>query len=386
MTSTPDSPVTVAAPLGSGRRAAEAAGTSRLALAAGGLLVAGPFLAAAAALRALRPDVFHWGASLLDIRGALALAAILTTAALDAMAALLLARAGWKWPARGLLMIALALGAIFLGLWVHQTTGLLERGLGWGEGFKPVPVATAGREPGPGPAARPAPSRESTAPGDPNATTVPPPAPAPAGLAAEGTERPVRAPAHAALFFGLLHLLGLLTVLLVVTAMAGSIRGFSTTGRGGDGTTSAATLAARLFPWQLAAVTWLLTVALLHVTGPADDLVLAAAVAFAIVLLAAPLALTPGRSLGLLTLGAGAVLLLSLAGFLSMDAAASRAAVERYRRPPLIEMMEEEELPVQPAASSAATAERTPIAEAGAITGETTNGTPVAASPTPLPR
>ena len=378
MSSTPGSPVTVAAPLGAGRRAAETAGSAGLGLAAGGLLVAGPFLAAAAALRALRPGLFHWGASLLDVRGALALAAILTAAALDAMAALLLARAGRQWPARGLLVIAVALGAIFLGLWVHQTTGLLERGLGWGDGFKPVRVATAGQQPTTGAGVRSAPSSNAAAPADPDATTVPPPAPAPAGLAADGTAPEVQVPAHAALFFGLLHLLGLLTVLLVVTAMAGSIRGFPTTGRQGHGTTSTATLAARLFPWQLAAVTWLLTVALLHVTGPAADLALGTAVACSIVLLAAPLAMAPGRSLGLLTLGVGAVVLLSLAGFLSLDAAASRAAVQRYRRPPLIERPEEE-TPLAPAAATTPVEGETPNSTSAPASGET--AAPPATSP-----
>jgi len=368
--STPSpTPESVTSPLGTSAGASVASGASALLLAAGGLLVTGTFLLAGAALRVLRPETFSWGAAQVDHRNVLLSAAVLVVAALDATAAALLARRKEWRVARGLFLVVFLLGAIFLVLRYQQSMVLFQRGLAWGEGFKPV-VAETTRQAATGP--EPAAPGEPAA--DPDATTVPPPAPAPSGLAQIAPKAP--APSHPGLYFGLFHLLSLLTSLLVLAAMTGALR--SAFSRGGAGEETGRTAGA--FLWRLAAVCWLFSAALLLPATPTSSgLALTAVALVSAVLLPAPMVEVPGRSLGMLALGASALILLCLAGFLTMDGATSRPAVVRYQRPPLIESAEEEEVPVQPAGVEAA--------PAAAPTAGTTQGTDQGAPPlveTPL--
>ncbi len=77
--------------------------------------------------------------------------------------------------------------------------------------------------------------------------------------------------------------------------------------------------------------------------GPAGSVLAAlAAAAISVVALALPGLFMEGRPMGLLALGTGAVVLLLGTALLTMNAVASRAAVERYRRPPRIEKVVEE--------------------------------------------
>ncbi len=259
---------TVLAPLGTAGRGAEASGTAAWLLAAAGLLVLGPFLAAVAVLRAAHPGIFPWGASRLDPANAAVSALVLIGAGtLTALGAAWARRGSRRWGG-ALLAAALLLGLAFLGLRYHESMGLLEQGLAWGDGFKPV-VTEQAREastaPNLPPVAGPAPVATVA---NRDATTLPAPAPAPAGLAGHPGAGPAsHMPAHAGLFFGLVHLTGLAAALLVLGALVGTLRGLFSLRRSTGELHHHTAPAGALLAWQLALVLWVFAVALLYVGG-----------------------------------------------------------------------------------------------------------------------
>ncbi len=259
---------TVVFPLGSPERGAEASGRSAWLLAAASLLALGPLLAVVAVIRALHPGIFPWGAAQLDPRNAALSALALVGAGTMAAVAAAWAGLGWRRRASGLLATALLLGVAFLGLRYDESLGLLGRGLAWGDGFKPVVVTPVLERALPNPGMEASSSTAGVA-VDPEATTVPPPAPAPRGLAGApaGGASPglVPVPAHGELFFGLFHLLNLAVSMVVLVALVGTVRGFSRVRRAAVDPPAGVALAGGTFPWQLAIVAWVFTVALLYV-------------------------------------------------------------------------------------------------------------------------
>ncbi|NOZ94769.1 MAG: hypothetical protein GXP47_08545 [Acidobacteria bacterium] len=137
----------------------------------------------------------------------------------------------------------------------------------------------------------------------------------------------------------------------------------------------------RLVPVLIAVAAWAVMTGLVGVLaagaftdmGPAGGaLAVAAAALLSLVALSLPGAVMGERPLGVLALGAGAVVLLLAVALFFMGASGTRRAMERYRRPPLIDKAGEEAPPPAPEANApAASAEgsapaATPHADAGA--------------------
>ncbi len=220
-----------------------------------GLLVAG-----GAALAALRPEVFSWGAAQLPPLWGLPAVVLLVTSGLTVAWAAHCARLRRLRIALGMLAATVVLAAAFLAAVFGQTQSLLERGLGWGTAYLPVvegPVETG----------TPAAAPEPPPPGS-DATTTPLAPQGPPGLRdLQGAESDTAEPPHGSLFFGVVHMGSLVQATWILVGLVAVLWNLGRLRRGGLDAPRVVVLESLARLWQPVVAFGVLVFALLHAAG-----------------------------------------------------------------------------------------------------------------------